>query len=86
LETRKLCKVLAQNSGSAFVARGKKTVAQLVAFARRKGEQRIMVVEEKSGKPCRIAVIEVLETGAWKWGNEEGLNSYEIKSKAKGSL
>lgn len=69
-ETRTLGRKMAGEKGERFLARGKKTVAQLVSAARRLGEKRIFVVEEKDGKPAGVAAIEVSETGGWKWATD----------------
>ena len=68
-ETRKFAKSLAEG-GSAYLARGKKTIEQLAQIARRRGGQCIFIIEEKAGKPAKIAEIRVLETGDWNWAGE----------------
>lgn len=64
-ETRLLARKMAGEKGEMFFARGKKTIAQLVAMARRLGEKEITIVEDS--KPPSLAVIAVSETGAWAW-------------------
>lgn len=69
-ETRGFARKLA-----GYVARGKKTVRDLVALARRRGEQSIFIVEEKDEHPYRIIEIKVLETGDWAWAGERLLTA-----------
>lgn len=66
-ETRRRAQALAEEAGEPFVARGKRTIAQLAALARKMGEERISVVEERGKKPGAIAAIGVSETGKWEW-------------------
>lgn len=66
-ETRRTARKLALEAGEPFVARGKRTIAQLVALARRSGEERISIVEERRGKPGGTAVIRVSASGKWEW-------------------
>ena len=65
VKTRELAKALAKENNEIYVARGKKTIEQLVEFARKKGEERIIVVDDNE-KP---ATIEVDELGRWKWNS-----------------
>ena len=62
-KTRVLAKKLAMEHDEPYVARGKKTIQQLVAYARRKGEETINVVEDNG----TIATIEIDELGRWNW-------------------
>ncbi len=66
-ETRRKARELAKEAGEPFAARGKRTVAQLAALARKKGEERVSILEERGEKPGKIAVIRVSETGKWEW-------------------
>jgi len=66
-ETRRLAKKIAEEKNEPFFARGKKTIAQLAALARRIGEGRISVIEERQGKAALIAELTVDEKGKWKW-------------------
>jgi rRNA maturation protein Rpf1 len=66
-ETRRGAQKMAAEAGERYVARGKRTIASLAALARKMGEARISVVEERSGKPGSVAVIVVSETGKWAW-------------------
>ena len=84
--TRALCRKLARSSGSSYVARGKKTIAQLAELARRNGDSRINILEEKAGKPVTIAAIEILETGQWHWSGKTDIDDYEVRRKVKGSV
>jgi rRNA maturation protein Rpf1 len=84
--TRSLCMKLARSCGSSYVARGKKTIVQLADLARRKGDSKINILEEKAGKPITIATIEVLETGQWHWFGKTSIDDYEVRRKNKGSL
>ncbi|MFH1785728.1 MAG: hypothetical protein ABH842_04840 [Candidatus Micrarchaeota archaeon] len=62
IETREIAKKLAKENNELYVARGKKTIEQLVAFARRKGEEKINVVDGNGP-----VTIEIDELGRWKW-------------------
>jgi rRNA maturation protein Rpf1 len=73
VETRKLARKLAGEKEEIFLARGKKTVEELVDFARKKGEAVISIVEENGGKPAKVCRIIVSETGRWAWSAEERL-------------
>jgi rRNA maturation protein Rpf1 len=66
-ETRRKAQELSEAAGEPYLARGKKTIAQLAAIARRTGQERISVLEERGKKPGAVAVIAVSETGGWKW-------------------
>ncbi|MDD5171869.1 MAG: hypothetical protein PHF60_02420 [Candidatus ainarchaeum sp.] len=74
-ETRGMARGMASDSGEPFVARGKRTVEQLVSLARRKGEDRITIIEEHEGKPAVIAVIAVDEMGGWRWAEEKAIKA-----------
>jgi rRNA maturation protein Rpf1 len=66
-ETRRKAQALAQSAGEPFVSRGKRTIAQLAALARKTGQERISILEERGKKPGAMAVIAVSETGGWRW-------------------
>lgn len=66
-KTRELAKKLASESKEIYVARGKKTIDQLVQLARKKGDEKITVLEEQENKPTTSAVILIDELGRWKW-------------------
>ena len=72
-DTRELALVLAEKSDDLFISRGKRTIANLVEIARKRGENRISILEEHKGKPFRISFIEVSELGNWKWAGEKAL-------------
>jgi len=76
-KTRSLAKRLADERGQRYLARGKRTIDSLVSYARRMGEDRIEIVEERDDEPARIAAIEVDETGRWRWAGESLLKSTE---------
>jgi len=48
-----------------LVARGKKTIADLIVFARKMGESRIMILKE--GKNSGCSEIEISASGRWRW-------------------
>ena len=54
-------------AGAFYVSRGKKTIDDIAEYARRKGESEVIIVEEKDGVPEYLSMIEVPETGKWKW-------------------
>ncbi|MBI5046321.1 hypothetical protein HZC07_01160, partial [Candidatus Micrarchaeota archaeon] len=49
-KTRTIVKKLAEEKQERYIARGKKTVAQLAEFARKIGEEKITIIEEKDGE------------------------------------
>jgi hypothetical protein len=61
-KTRRKAEDLASSSNSKYVARGKKTVFELVDYARAEGVQWIMLVEQNA-QQC----IEVLPMGNFRW-------------------
>lgn len=61
---------LAQTLGLVYMARGKKTVEQLAACARRKGYARMGIVHGKGGKAEELELAAVDETGAWNWAGK----------------
>ncbi len=75
--TRRLARMMAASRNDAYIARGKKTVDELAALARKRGDSRISVIEEEGGRPERIAKIAVDELGQWRWLEERLLNSTE---------
>ncbi len=72
-ETRGMARRMAADSGDVSVARGKRTVEQLVSLARRKGEDRITIIEERDGKPSIAADIAIDEMGRWRWAGEKAI-------------
>lgn len=74
-QTRSMARKMAADSGEAFMARGKRTVEQLVASARRKGEGRITIIEEREGRPAVMAVIAIDEMGKWRWAGEKAIKA-----------
>lgn len=69
-ETRGFARKTATRRGEPFFARGKKTITELAAVARRLGEKNIFIVEERDGKPAEIVKIAISETGLWRWAGE----------------
>jgi rRNA maturation protein Rpf1 len=76
-ETRKAAREMAGECGERYIARGKKTVEELARLARRAGEERITIIEEREGKPAKAATMIVDELGRWRWDKERLLNSTE---------
>lgn len=66
-KTRKIAKKLSGKLGTFFASRGKKTIEELVEYARKKGETELMVVEENEGTAAYVSTIEISETGKWTW-------------------
>ncbi|MBI5228168.1 hypothetical protein HY988_06270 [Candidatus Micrarchaeota archaeon] len=66
-ETRKHAKKLGTENGERYLARGKKTIRQLVEWARKNGEEFITILEEKDKQPAEILKIKVNEVGDWSW-------------------
>lgn len=79
-KTRKLAGKLADRLGTFYTSRGKKTIDSLAAYARKRGEAEIAVIEEKKGM---VSVIEVSETGKWKWAGEMPVDEYEKHYRSK---
>jgi len=69
-DTRTFARRLAEKKGEPYVARGKRTMAELAAFARRTGEETITVVEEKAGGPAVLCTAKVDALGRWSWAGE----------------
>lgn len=72
-ETRRFASTMAEEKGERYAARGKRTIADLAADARKRGEAEITVVEERGGKPAVLSRISVDELGRWKWAGETGV-------------
>jgi rRNA maturation protein Rpf1 len=72
--TKDAARAAALRMGERYEARGKKTMDRLAFEARRLGEATVGVVEERAGKPPRMAVAEVDELGRWRWAEERLLN------------
>ncbi len=53
-----------------YLARGKRTVHQLVDTAWKKGHNRILVVEEQRKKPRFVIEVLINHWGKWKWGKK----------------
>jgi rRNA maturation protein Rpf1 len=69
-ETRDFAKKLAAEESAPYVARGKKTIEDLASLARKAGEDKILIIEEREDRPHNIAEIRVHETGGWVWAGE----------------
>ena len=80
LKTRTLAKSMADENGEIYVARGKKTIDALAAYARRVGEGRITLIEEKGGIAHTLALIDVDARGGWSWTEERLLKIAEKDS------
>lgn len=76
-QTRAFARGMARECGEAYVARGKKTIAQLATSARKAGEGQVGIIEEKDGRAALIAFLRVDELGRWAWGEERLLNCTE---------
>ena len=74
-DTRGFARRLATRNREPYVARGKKTIAQLAAMARKIGEECVIVVEERGGKPAILSAIKVDELGKWKWAGESAVGA-----------
>lgn len=69
-ETRVFARKLAARQKERYVARGKRTIAGLAAMARKGGDERIVIIEERGGKPALLSTIKVDELGRWSWAGE----------------
>jgi rRNA maturation protein Rpf1 len=65
--------MMAEGSGDEYAARGKKTIDSLAKDARRNGDTRIQIVEERDGEAAIIATIDIDEMGGWAWAGEAPL-------------
>ena len=70
LYTRKFTKKIAEIFNVRYVARGKKTIYDIVESARKFGNARIVIIKEKNCKPYAIDFIEVKEDLKWQWLND----------------
>ncbi|MFH0736979.1 MAG: hypothetical protein V1827_00285 [Candidatus Micrarchaeota archaeon] len=75
--TRSLARSMAEANGEKYIARGKKTIDDLASYARRMGEDRMTIIEEKGGVASRIVVIDIDPGGKWSWGEERLLKISE---------
>lgn len=66
-ETRDAAKNFSKTNLILYSSRGKKTISDLVLFARKKGESNILILQENKNKPSNILVIEIDSLGNWKW-------------------
>jgi len=65
---RAFAKSLADKRRGIYVARGKKTIADLVGFAARLGEGKVTVVRKPAeGTDSDHVVIVILPGGGWRW-------------------
>jgi rRNA maturation protein Rpf1 len=82
LETRELARALAKERDEPFVSRGKRTMDSLAALARRRGQERILIVEERGQRPSALVTIEVDERGLWRWANERPIaDDHEMQAR-----
>lgn len=80
-KTREFAEAFAGSSGSAYCARGKKSVENLVSLARRKGENTLALVSEG-----RISFISVSSSD---WGWKDGIllvKGYKIHETGEGEI
>jgi rRNA maturation protein Rpf1 len=70
-ETREYARRLAKESEERFVSRGKHTIDGLAGLARREGEERILIVEERDKRPSVLVTVLVDERGGWRWAEEK---------------
>jgi len=78
-KTREFAKLLSRKLDTFYVARGKKTIEDIVLYGRKKGESEVRVIEEEKGIPAYISTIEISETGKWKWAKRVSVEEYEIE-------
>jgi rRNA maturation protein Rpf1 len=82
LKTREAAKRLAQKHGSRYVSRGKKTISELSALARRLGFEGICLVFQKNESPFWVIQISILPSGEFHWGEKLQIDEYVEQSKA----
>jgi hypothetical protein len=85
METRRKASLIAKESKEPYIARGKKTIDSLAADARRCGESRLNIIEERKGKAATIAVIEVNEMGGWAWAGEKPIIGSDAGKRKSGT-
>ena len=83
METRKKASLIAKESKEPYIARGKKTIDSLAKQARKCGESRLNILEERKGKAAIIAVIEIDEMGKWSWAGERPLEGTDSDARKK---
>ncbi|MGV8084905.1 MAG: hypothetical protein ACP5N9_01490 [Candidatus Bilamarchaeum sp.] len=66
-ETKDEAKKIAQKRAEKYIARGKKTIEKIVESARRSGEHKVLILEEKNNKPLKLSILQIDELGRWKW-------------------
>lgn len=71
VKTRKMAEKLAKRDKQLYSSRGKKTIEELVLFARRKGEEVVNIIGEKNKEPVTISCLDVLEKGGWRWKEKQ---------------
>jgi len=74
-KARKAARKMAKENNEPFVSRGKHTIAELADLARRKGEERICIIEERKKQPAVVVTIKIDETGGWKWADEKPIDA-----------
>ncbi|MCK4883659.1 MAG: hypothetical protein KAS30_02190 [Candidatus Diapherotrites archaeon] len=69
-KTRAFAREIAKMVSNAnYKTRGKQNIDSLVAFARKNGKSRVIIVSERHGEPSKIETVEVSEND-WVWVKE----------------
>ena len=84
LATRKSARELANAVKADYVARGKKTIQQLVEYAWKKGNDKLLVIEEKKDKAAIASAIAIDHWGKWCWAERTDID--EIKGKVRNRI
>ena len=80
-DTRGFARRLATRNREPYVARGKKTVQQLVDYAWKKGNNKLLVIEEKKDEAAIASAIAIDQWGKWCWAEQTDI--HEIKGKVR---
>lgn len=66
-KTRIFAKKLAEKRKTRYYGRRKKTIDYIVEIARKKGDNKIIIIIEKKDKPKFIRTIRIKCNGTWAW-------------------
>ena len=64
---RAYAKSAADKAKGRYVARGKKTIADLVGFASKAGQRRLTIIGESADGERPRHIIEIFPGGRWRW-------------------
>lgn len=67
LAVREAAAELARQNKAIYVARGKRTIRELVDFAWKRGHFSVLIVREKKSKVAAVGEIAIDHWGNWSW-------------------